>query len=51
MGSADMSVKGSEYGFVIIDKNSSTLSKAGLAAATSAHGWLAAYVDILAIGY
>ena len=51
MGSADKSYKASEYGFVIIDKELSTLSKAVLAASTSGHGWFTAYVDILAIGY
>ena len=51
VGTADMSYKGTEYGFVIIDKDLSTLSKVVLAAATSQHGWFSAYVNGIAIGF
>lgn len=46
-----MSYKGIEYGFVIIDKDLSTLSKVVLATATSQHGWFSAYVYGIAIGF
>ena len=45
-----MSYRGAEYGFVIIDKDLSTLSKVILAVATGQHGWFSAYVYGIAIG-
>ena len=51
VGTADMSYKGAEYGFVIIDKDLSTLSKVILATATGQHGWFSSYVYGIAIGF